>query len=110
MEYTHMYYGFYSNNNAGTYQMAVAYFFVMFCCFSLSFIAIVRHTARYFKQGHEFNEFNSSQYFNLVFCYWDFSITSEKSAKIKKVWKSPKLLTIELLARIFERDSDCSLY
>ena len=86
MEYTYLYYGFYSNNKAwDSYQTAVAYFFVMFCCFSLSLIAIVRHTARYFKQGYEFNEFNSSQYFNLVFCYWDFSINSEKSAKIKQV-------------------------
>ena len=33
MEYTYLYYGYYSNNNAGRYQMAVAYFFVMFCCF-----------------------------------------------------------------------------
>ena len=85
MEYNYLFYGYYSNNNAGPYKMAVAYFFVMFCCFSLSFINIVRHSARYFKQGYQFNEFNSSQYFNLVFSYWDFSITSEKSAKIKQV-------------------------
>ena len=42
MEYTYLYYGKYSEDNSGTYQMAVAYFFVMFSCFTISLLAIVR--------------------------------------------------------------------
>ena len=85
MESTYLYYGKYNYDNAGSYQMAVAYFFVIFCCFSISLIRLVMHTAKYFKQGFKFNELNSSQYFDLVFCSWDHSINSEKSVKLAKV-------------------------
>ena len=85
MESTYLYYGKYNYDNAGSYQMAVAYFFVIFCCFAISLIRLVMHTAKYFKQGFKFNELNSSQYFDLVFCSWDHSITSEKSVKLAKV-------------------------
>ena len=85
MESTYLYYGKYNYDNAGSYQMAVAYFFVIFCCFSISLIRLVMHTAKYFKQGFKFNELNSSQYFDLVFCSWDHSINSEKSVRLAKV-------------------------
>ena len=42
MEHTYLYYGKYSEDNSGSYQMAVAYFFVMFSCFLISLLAIVR--------------------------------------------------------------------
>lgn len=84
MESTYLYYGKYSDF-AGSYQMAVAYFFVIFCCFVLSLVRLVIHTAKYFKQGFKFNEFNSNQYFDLVFCYWDFSISSDESVVLARV-------------------------
>lgn len=85
MESTYLYYGKYNDDNAGSYQMAVAYFFVLFCCFSISLIRIVMHSAKYFKQGFKFNQFNSNQYFDLVFCYWDFSLSSKQSVELKRV-------------------------
>ena len=88
MESTYLYYGKYNYDNAGSYQMAVAYFFVIFCCFAISLIRLVMHTAKYFKQGFKFNELNSSQYFDLVFCSWDHSINSEKSVRLAKVINS----------------------
>ena len=42
-----------------------------------------RLSAKSFKQNFKWNEFNTTQYFNLVFCYWDFSVDSEESVKIK---------------------------
>ena len=85
MESTYLYYGKYHADNAGPYQMAVAYFFVIFCCYAISMIRIVMHSGKYFKQGFKFNELNSHQYFDLVFCYWDFSISSKDSVQIKQV-------------------------
>merc|ERR1719495_2223825 len=84
MESTYLYYGKYHADNAGPYQMAVAYFFVIFCCYAISMIRIVMHSGKYFKQGFKFNELNSHQYFDLVFCYWDYSIYSKDSVKIKQ--------------------------
>jgi len=84
MESTYLYYGKYHADNAGPYQMAVAYFFVIFCCYAISMIRIVMHSGKYFKQGFKFNELNSHQYFDLVFCYWDFSISSKDSVQIKQ--------------------------
>ena len=99
MEYTYLYYGKYSEDNSGTYQMAVAYFFVMFSCFTISLLAIVRFdhcsvsiivsivlyrsSALSLKQNFKWNQFNSSQYFDLVFCTWDFSLDSQESVRIK---------------------------
>ena len=85
MESTYLYYGKYNYDNAGIYQMAVAYFFVIFCCFAISLIRLVMHTAKYFKQGFKFNEFNTNQYFDLVFCSWDHSINTEESVRLAKV-------------------------
>ena len=65
--------------------MAVAYFFVIFCCFVISLLGIVMHSAKYFKQGFTFNEYNKTQYFELVFCYWDFSLKSAESVNMKRV-------------------------
>ena len=84
MESTYLYYGKYSQDDR-SYQMAVAYFFVISCCFAFSLISLVIHSAKYIKQGFKFHEQNSNQYFTLVYCYWDFSVNSETSAKIKSV-------------------------
>ena len=84
MESTYLYYGKYSQDDR-SYQMAVAYFFVIFCCFAFSLVSLVIHSAKYIKQGFKFHEQNSNQYFTLVYCYWDFSVNSETSAKIKSV-------------------------
>ena len=84
METTYLYYGKYSEDHH-SYQMALAYFFVIFCCFVFSLVSLVIHSAKYIKQGFKFHEHNSNQYFSLLYCYWDFSVHSESSAKIKKV-------------------------
>ena len=84
MESTYLYYGKYSKDDR-SYQMAVAYFFVIFCCFAFSLVSLVIHSAKYIKQGFKFHEQNSNQYFTLVYCSWDFSVNSETSAKIKSV-------------------------
>ena len=42
MEGTYLYYGAYSDDNTGVYQTAVAYFFVIFSCFVVSLLSIVR--------------------------------------------------------------------
>ena len=83
--------------------MAVAYFFVIFCCFVISLLGIVMHSAKYFKQGFKFNEYNQNQYFDLVFCYWDFSLKSEESVKMKRVTSKHLLDTI--LLKIIEFSS-----
>ena len=85
MEDTMLYYGGYREDNLGSYQTAIAYFFVIFSCFSLSLLQIVRSSAHAFKRNFKWNQFNSSQYFDLVFCSWDFSIDTKESVNIKQL-------------------------
>ena len=106
MESTYLYYGKYSQDDR-SYQMAVAYFFVIFCCFAFSLVSLVIHSAKYIKQGFKFHEQNSNQYFTLVYCYWDFSVNSETSAKIKSVIIGEILFSslLTMLHHLTSRDS-----
>jgi len=85
MEGSYLYYGAYSDDNTGVYQTAVAYFFVIFSCFVISLLAIVRSSAKSLKQNFKWNQFNSSQYFDIVFCTWDFSLDSQDTVTIKQL-------------------------
>ena len=85
MEDTVLYYGHYREDNTGRYQTAIAYFFVMFSCFVFSLLQIVRSSAHSFSRSFKWNQFNSSQYFDLVFCSWDFSIDKEETINIKRL-------------------------
>ena len=60
-------------------------YFILTRWMESTYLVIVIHTAKYFKQGFKFNEFNSNQYFDLVFCYWDFSISSDESVVLARV-------------------------
>ena len=110
MESTYLYYGKYSQDDR-SYQMAVAYFFVIFCCFAFSLVSLVIHSAKYIKQGFRFHEQNSNQYFTLVYCNWDFSVNSQTSAKIKSV-KIERFCSFDFyiisLVWIHQRHQDCS--
>merc|ERR1711990_649773 len=85
MEDTVLYYSHYREDNTGRYQTAIAYFFVIFSCFVFSLLAIVRSSAHSFSRSFKWNQFNSSQYFDLVFCSWDFSIVKEETINIKRL-------------------------
>ena len=85
MEDTVLYYGHYREDNTGHYQTAIAYFFVIFCCFVFSLFQIVRSSAHSFSRSFKWNQFNSSQHFDLVFCSWDFSISTEETINIKRL-------------------------
>ena len=85
MEDTVLYYGHYREDNTGSYQTAIAYFFVIFSCFVFSLLQIVRSSAHSFSRSFKWNQFNSSQYFDLVFCSWDFSIVKEETINIKRL-------------------------
>jgi len=85
MEGTYLYYGAYSDDNTGVYQTAVAYFFVIFSCFVVSLLSVVRSSAKSLRQNFKWNQFNSSQYFDIVFCTWDFSLDSQETVTIKQL-------------------------
>ena len=85
LEETVLYYGHYREDNTGNYQTAIAYFFVIFSCFVFSLVQIVRSSAHSLSSNFKWNQFNSSQYFDLVFCNWDFSINKEDTVNIKRL-------------------------
>jgi hypothetical protein len=93
IEDTTLYYGSYREDNVGYYQSNIAYFFVIFACLVFSMVQIVRSSAHSFKRSFKWNQFNSSQYFDLVFCSWDLSLSTKDSVHIKQMGLINEVLT-----------------
>jgi len=86
-QYSALFYGFYSpfyTIYSVSYKMPIAYLSIMFCCFLVSLFLIVRSSSNSFHSSFKWNEHNSTQYFVLVFCSWDFCLDSRESADIKQ--------------------------
>ena len=106
MEDTALYYGGYRQDNIGSYQTAVAYFFAIFSCLCLSLLLIVRSSAQSFRRNFKWNQFNSSQYFDLVFCSWDFSLDSRDSVHIKQLGLVNEVKTALSTDKIQEKEEN----
>ncbi|XP_046491412.1 transmembrane channel-like protein 7 [Neodiprion pinetum] len=89
MEFTLLFYGFYTYQTYGTdgdglkYNLPLAYICTIIAIFLLSLIAVVRSAARGFKERVVEGEGQFYQYCNLIFGGWDYCIHNEKSAVIK---------------------------
>ncbi|XP_043477744.1 transmembrane channel-like protein 7 [Leptopilina heterotoma] len=87
LEYTLLFYGYYSHNSYGNsaffYDLPLAYVGVMMAIFSVSLIAIVRSSAREFRERVVEGEGQFYQYCNLIFGGWDYCINNEKAGEIK---------------------------
>lgn len=89
LEYTLLFYGYYAHKSYGNidsgflYDLPLAYMGVMMAIFFISLIAIVRSSAREFRERVVEGEGQFYQYCNLIFGGWDYCINNEKAAGIK---------------------------
>lgn len=87
LEYTLLFYGFYVNKiyqlDGFIYNLPLAYIAVTIALFICSLCAIVRSTAKGFKERVIENEGQYYKYCNLTFGGWDFCIDNEKSSAVK---------------------------
>ena len=89
LEHTLLFYGFYAHKSYGSlesgifYDLPLAYISVMMSVFLMSLIAIVRSSAREFRERVVEGEGQFYQYCNLIFGGWDYCINNEKAAEIK---------------------------
>lgn len=91
LERTILFYGFYSSSIlsyfAGNvimyYDLPLAYILITIVCFGMSLFAIVRSSAKGFKERLMEGEGQFYQYCNMIFGGWDFCIHNDKSAKMK---------------------------
>ena len=89
LEYTLLFYGFYTHKPYGSiesgvlYDMPLAYICIMMIVFLVSLVAIVRSSAREFRERVVEGEGQFYQYCNLIFGGWDYCINNEKAAGIK---------------------------
>lgn len=88
MERTVLFYGKYHNKTRTvdgelyTYNMGLAYLLAIGTCFLVSFILIVRNSAKTVKSTFGM-ERSVAAYTNRVFSGWDYAITNKKAAKVK---------------------------
>lgn len=114
LERTILFYGFYSSsilsymagNMVMYYDLPLAYILVTILYFAVSLFAIVRSSAKGFKERLVEGEGQFYQYCNMVFGGWDFCIQNDKSAKMKhKAIFSEIKATLETEKREEERQS-----
>ncbi|XP_053550906.1 transmembrane channel-like protein 7 isoform X2 [Bombina bombina] len=88
LEFTYLFYGYYTVNSVSfplfKYNLPLAYVLVTITYLLLSVFWIVKRAVRGFRQSlvHEQDRFQS--YCNKIFAGWDFCITDENCARIKK--------------------------
>ncbi|XP_023010182.2 transmembrane channel-like protein 7 isoform X2 [Maylandia zebra] len=88
LEQTYLFYGFYNVEKIHfshiTYNLALAYLLVTIGYLFLSLIWIVKRSATGFKHNLIQDEDCFQSFCNKIFAGWDFCITSENAAKLKK--------------------------
>ncbi|GAB1598463.1 transmembrane channel-like protein 7, partial [Argonauta hians] len=89
MEKTALFYGYYKNEALTTdgisYMIPLAYLLVTMACLFFSVILLAKKSASNFRHSVEKRSVaNSFQFYNLVFVSWDYTITDNTSAKLKK--------------------------
>ncbi|XP_031609703.1 transmembrane channel-like protein 7 [Oreochromis aureus] len=88
LEQTYLFYGFYNVDKIHfshiTYNLALAYLLVTIGYLFLSLIWIVKRSAAGFKHNLIQDEDCFQSFCNKIFAGWDFCITSENAAKLKK--------------------------
>ncbi|XP_060592581.1 transmembrane channel-like protein 7 [Ruditapes philippinarum] len=89
MERTVLFYGKYHNKtyiDAGgepyTYNMGLAYILAIGACFLISFLLLIRNSAKTVKTTFGM-ETSVAAYTNRVYAGWDYAITNKKAAKVK---------------------------
>ncbi|XP_020300495.1 transmembrane channel-like protein 1 isoform X2 [Pseudomyrmex gracilis] len=87
--HTIMYYGFYSNSTIGTpfemkYSIPFAYFFTLLFCYTVTFITLgIKVISSYRKSYVKIRGKAHYLYSNKIFCGWDCSISSPKTAALQ---------------------------
>ncbi|XP_026025837.1 transmembrane channel-like protein 7 isoform X2 [Astatotilapia calliptera] len=88
LEQTYLFYGFYNVEKIHfshiTYNLALAYLLVTIGYLFLSLVWIVKRSATGFKHNLIQDEDCFQSFCNKIFAGWDFCITSENAAKLKK--------------------------
>ncbi|CAL4120848.1 unnamed protein product, partial [Meganyctiphanes norvegica] len=84
---TELYYGGYNDttgDNILDYNIAAAYFFVIFSCFIIYLVAILHRVIQLYKVNYiDATQEMSGNFVKLVFCAWDFNISNQKGANIR---------------------------
>ncbi|XP_011167449.1 transmembrane channel-like protein 5 isoform X1 [Solenopsis invicta] len=88
LSHTIMYYGFYSNGTVdapfGTkYSIPFAYFLTLLCCYVITFVVLSLKVISSYKSYVETRGKVHNLYSNKIFCGWDFSISSPKTAALQ---------------------------
>ncbi|XP_014481354.1 PREDICTED: transmembrane channel-like protein 5 [Dinoponera quadriceps] len=105
---TIMYYGFYSNGTVDTplgtkYSIPFAYFLTLFSCYTLMFVILsVKVISSYRKSYVETRGKAHDLYSNKIFCGWDCSISSPKTAAVQSasIYKELEELLAETRQRV----------
>ncbi|XP_061578826.1 BOS complex subunit NOMO1 [Cololabis saira] len=88
LERTYLFYGFYKVDKIHfpnvTYNLALAYLLATIACLFLSLIWIVKRSATGFKRSLVQDEDCFQSFCNKIFSGWDFCITNENAAKLKR--------------------------
>ncbi|XP_022061267.1 transmembrane channel-like protein 7 [Acanthochromis polyacanthus] len=88
LEQTYLFYGFYKVDKIHftnvTYNLALAYLLSTIAYLSLSLIWIVKRSARGFKRNLVQDEDRFQSFCNKIFAGWDFCITNENAARLKR--------------------------
>ncbi|RVE75734.1 hypothetical protein OJAV_G00001580 [Oryzias javanicus] len=88
LEQTYLFYGFYKVDKihypSCTYNLALAYLLATISYLLVSLIWIVKRSATGFKQNLVKDEDSFQCFCNKIFAGWDFCITNEKAAELKR--------------------------
>ncbi|XP_066546008.1 BOS complex subunit NOMO1 [Amia ocellicauda] len=88
LEQTYLFYGYYKVDTVQflniTYKVPLAYLLVTFAYLFLSLIWIVKRSVAGFKQNLVQDEDRFQSFCNKIFAGWDFCITDENAAKLKR--------------------------
>lgn len=88
LEQTYLFYGFYKVDKINfpkfTYNLPLAYLLVTVAYLILSLIWIVKRSATGFKRNLVQDEDRFQSFCNKIFAGWDFCITNENAAKLKR--------------------------
>lgn len=106
--HTILYYGFYSNGTVGTsfgtkYSIPFAYFLTLLFCYIVTFIILSVKVITSYRESYieSRGKARHDLYSNKIFCGWDFSISSPKTANLQSasVYKELEELLAEMRQR-----------
>ncbi|XP_011700124.1 PREDICTED: transmembrane channel-like protein 5 isoform X1 [Wasmannia auropunctata] len=108
LSHTIMYYGFYSNGTVDApfgpkYSIPFAYFLTLLFCYIVTFVALSRKVISSYRKSYvETRGKVHNMYSSKIFCGWDFSISSPKTAALQSasIYKELEELLAEMIQDI----------